>query len=115
MQGPRQWQQCHCTLSLGFTIFGSFCPNLRSLFNRFTQTIYNNENSIPAAPIPASGSTTQTSGPSHAYLCLPLHSPEPGVFLLSRTTLMMPNAIICKMLYNHLPPTYYHLVFTLLV
>jgi hypothetical protein len=30
-------------LSLGFTIFGSFCPNLRSLFNRFTQTIYDNE------------------------------------------------------------------------
>jgi hypothetical protein len=29
-------------LSLGFTIFGSFCPNLRSLFNRFTQTIYDN-------------------------------------------------------------------------
>jgi hypothetical protein len=30
-------------LSLGVTIFGSFCPNLRSLFNRFTQTIYDNE------------------------------------------------------------------------
>jgi hypothetical protein len=68
-----------------------------------------------AAPFPASGSTTLISGPSHAYLCLPPHSPEPGVFLLSRTTLMMPNAIICKMLYNHLPPPYYHLVFTLLV
>jgi hypothetical protein len=63
-----------------------------------------------AAPFPASGSTTLISGPSYAYLCL-----LPGVFLLNRTTLMMPNATTCKMLYNHLPPPYYHLVFTLLV
>jgi hypothetical protein len=88
----------------------------RSLFKTFRKLIYRScsialhkqstttGRTHIAAPFPASGSTTLISGPSHAYLCLPPHSSEPGVFLLIRIKLMMPNAIICKMLYNHLPP-----------
>jgi hypothetical protein len=68
-----------------------------------------------AALFPELGNTTLISGLSLAYPCLPPHSSKPGVFLLSLTTLMMPNAIICKMFYNHLPPPHNHLVFTLLV
>lgn len=29
--------------SRGYLLFGSLCPNLRSLFNRFTQTIFVNK------------------------------------------------------------------------
>jgi hypothetical protein len=68
-----------------------------------------------AAPFPALGNTILTSGLSHAFPCLPPHSPKLEIFLLSPTTLMMPNAIICKMLYKLLPTPHYHLVFILLV
>jgi hypothetical protein len=65
------------------------------------------------APFPALGNTTLISGPSHAYLYLPPHSPKLGAFFLSLTMLMMPNATICNMLYKNLPLPHYHLVFTM--
>jgi hypothetical protein len=65
--------------------------------------------------IPALGNITLISGPSHAYLWLPPHSPKLGTCLLSLTMLTMPNATICKMYYKHLPPPRNHLVFTMLV
>jgi hypothetical protein len=68
-----------------------------------------------AAPFPALVNTTLISGLSHAYPCLPQHSPKPEIFLLSFTTLTMPNAIICKMLYKRLPTPHHPLIFTLLV
>jgi hypothetical protein len=87
-------------LSLDFIIFGSFRPNLRSLFNRFTQTIYDNKNDAYCRSL-SSIRKYYTNLWSITYLSMSATAlTKARNILLSLTMLMMPNATIFKMLYK---------------
>jgi hypothetical protein len=79
-------------LSLDFIIFGSFRPDLRSLFNRFTQTIYDNENDAYCRSL-SSIRKYYTNLWSITYLSMSaIALTKARNILLSLTMLMMPNA-----------------------